>query len=123
MSKRRLGIACAVGILKKVKVKDGHAWATYTPSGIVAGTMQDSVPTSPGPEDVEALRAGILREAEETFQREMLLLSTGREPTDTTSYKTVSSGQPWGDQTRQARPSVELDRRWYRLVEVHRWPL
>ena len=83
-------------ILKKFEGKPCAGNPTST--GLGAGcTMQDSVRTSPGPDDVEALRARILREAEETFQRELRRIGAGREPTDTTSYKTVSSGQHVGE--------------------------
>ena len=81
----------------------GHAEArtcgsTPAAAGAGAGPMaQDSGSTSPGPDDVEALRTRILREAEEAFQRELRRLGTSREPTDTTSYKTVSSAQHFRD--------------------------
>ena len=74
------------------------------------GIGQNSGPTSPGQDDVEVLRAKILREAEETFQRELRRLGTSREPTDTTSYKTVSSGQPLGDLALDQPPGLPQGR-------------
>ena len=74
------------------------------------GIGQSSGPTSPGQDDVEVLRAKILREAEETFQRELRRLGTSREPTDTTSYKTVSSGQPLGDLALDQPPGLPQGR-------------
>lgn len=52
-------------------------------------------------DEVEALRARILREAEVNFEKEMRRLAAGRESGDATSFKTASSGTqgvPAGDQ-------------------------
>ena len=51
---------------------------------------------SPVRDDVEALRTRILKEAEENFDREVKRLLAAKEPADTTSYKTASSGPQTG---------------------------
>ena len=61
-------------------------------SGAARPPLGERGTQSPAMDEAEALRMRILREAEMRFEKELKRLSTRREPGDTNSYKTVSSG-------------------------------
>ena len=75
-----------------------HGPGSETGPRAVAGgnSMSGAAVGSPTRDDVEALRARILKEAEENFDREVKRLLAAKEPADTNSYKTASSGPQGG---------------------------
>ena len=67
------------------------------PRAVAGGnSMSGAAVGSPTRDDVEALRVRILKEAEENFDREVKRLLAAKEPADTNSYKTASSGPQGG---------------------------